>query len=168
MLLLDVLPGMVIGLVASLVLVIYRSSRPHISSLGRVPGAPAAYADMTRHPESAPIPGVLIVRLDAPLYYANALTFRDQVKTLAEQRGDALRAVVFDAETQEELDVTSSEVLVGLIRGLQDKDLAVYLAEAHAPVIAWAKRTELYEMIGDAHVFPTVDAAARVGGRRVR
>ncbi len=76
-------------------------------------------------------------------------------------RGDTLHAVVFDAETQEELDVTSSEVLVGLIRGVQDKGLAVYLAEAHAPVIAWAKRTELYELIGDAHTYPTVDAAVR-------
>jgi high affinity sulfate transporter 1 len=53
-LLIDVLEGMIIGVVASLVLVIYRSSRPHLSSLGRVPGAPGAYTDLTRHPENVP------------------------------------------------------------------------------------------------------------------
>ena len=81
-LLIDVLQGMVIGLVASLLFVIYRSSRPHLSSLGRVPGVPGAYSDLSRHPENTPVPGVLIVRLDAQLYYANALTVRDQVKAM--------------------------------------------------------------------------------------
>ena len=49
----DVLEGMMIGLLASLAFVIYRSSRPHLSSLGRVPGAPGAYSDLTRHPENS-------------------------------------------------------------------------------------------------------------------
>jgi MFS superfamily sulfate permease-like transporter len=60
-LLIDVLQGMIIGVLASLVFVIYRSSRPHISSLGRVAGVPGAYSDLTRHPEDTPVPGVLIV-----------------------------------------------------------------------------------------------------------
>jgi MFS superfamily sulfate permease-like transporter len=59
-LLIDVLQGMVIGLVGSMLFVIYRSSKPHISSLGRVPGTPGAYSDLTRHPENMPVPGVLI------------------------------------------------------------------------------------------------------------
>ena len=79
-LLIDVLEGMVIGLVASLVFVIYRSSRPHLSSLGRVPGVPGAYTDLGRHPENTPVPHMLILRLDGPLYYANALTTRDKIK----------------------------------------------------------------------------------------
>jgi len=67
-LVIDVLEGMMIGLLASLAFVIYRSSRPHLSSLGRVPGVDGAYADLTRHPETERVPGVLIVRLDARLY----------------------------------------------------------------------------------------------------
>ena len=81
-LLIDVLQGMLIGLFASLAFVVYRSSRPHLSSLGRIPGTPGAYSDLTRHPENTPVPGVLIVRLDGPLYYANALTVRDGVRDL--------------------------------------------------------------------------------------
>ena len=76
-LLIDVLEGMVIGLVASMLFVVYRTARPHVSSLGRVPGCRAPTADMGRHPEATPVPGVLIVRPDAQLYYANALTVRD-------------------------------------------------------------------------------------------
>ena len=88
--LIDVLQGMIIGLVASLVFVVYKTSRPHVSSLGRVPGVPGAYSDLTRHPENVPVPGVLIVRLDAQLYYANALTYRDRVKAMVEEM-DQLR-----------------------------------------------------------------------------
>jgi len=54
----DVLQGMIIGVVASLVFVIYKTSRPHISSLGRVPGVPGAYSDLSRHPENTPIRGI--------------------------------------------------------------------------------------------------------------
>ena len=81
-LLIDVLQGMLIGLLASLVLVIYRSSRPHVSSLGRVPGVPGAYTSLERHPENIPVPGVLILRLDSPMTYYNALTVRDQLKAM--------------------------------------------------------------------------------------
>jgi MFS superfamily sulfate permease-like transporter len=160
-LLIDVLQGMVIGLLASLLLVIYRSSRPHLSSLGRVPDAPAAYSDLTRHPANIPVPGVLIVRLDAPLYYANALTFRDRVKALVTAQGATLRAVVLDAETQDQLDVTSAEVVAGLVKELQAKGLAVYVAEVHAPVVEFARHTALRGLLDTAHVFPTVDAAVR-------
>ena len=57
MILIDVLQGMMIGLLASLAFVVYRSSQPHLSSLGRVPGVPGAYADVVRHPDSQPVPG---------------------------------------------------------------------------------------------------------------
>ena len=81
----DVLQGMLIGLFASILLVVYQSSRPHMASLGRVPGVPGAYSDLMRHPENHPVPGVLILRLDAPMYYANALTVRDRIKALVEE-----------------------------------------------------------------------------------
>ena len=80
--LVDVLQGMVIGLVASLIFVVYKSSRPHLSSLGRVPGIPGAYSDLSRHPENLAVPGILILRLDSPIYFANAQTVREQVKSL--------------------------------------------------------------------------------------
>ena len=115
--LIDVLQGMMIGLLASLAFVIYRSSRPHLSSLGRVPGVAGAYSDLARHPENAPVPGVLIVRLDAPMYYANALTARDRLKAMIRDASPPPQAVIFDAEGQDELDLTSADDAEGAGRG---------------------------------------------------
>jgi sulfate permease, SulP family len=159
--LIDVLEGMIIGLVASLVFVIYRSSRPHISSLGRVPGAPGAYSDLTRHPECIPVPGVLIARLDGQLYYANALTVRDRIKEMIEAAEPQPRVLIFDAAAQDEIDLTSTDALKSLVKELHAKGIAVYLADVHAPVREFSSRAGLLELIGEDHVFPTVDIAVR-------
>ncbi len=157
----DVLEGMIIGLVASVLLVLYHSSRPHIASLGRIPGIPGAYSDLERHPENSAVPGVLILRLDAPIYYASALTVRGRIKTLVDESGPSLRAVVLDAAGQDTLDVTSAEVLKGLIAELKEKGIDYYVAELHAPVREFGQRTGLDKMIGEDHLFPTVEAAVR-------
>jgi MFS superfamily sulfate permease-like transporter len=157
----DVLEGMLIGLLASLAFVVYRSSRPHLSSLGRVPGTPGAYSDIVRHPESRPVPGVLIVRLDAPMYYANALTARDRMKAMIGDVEPPPRAVVFDAEGQDDLDITSADMLKGLVADLRARGIAVSFANVHAPVLARARETELLDAVGDRSIFPTVDSAVR-------
>ena len=159
--LVDVLEGMIIGLVASLVFVIYKSSRPHIASLGRVPGVPGAYSDLERHPENIPVPGVLIVRLDSQLYFANALTVRDRVKALLAAMTPPAHAVIFDANAQEEIDVTSTNVLRGLLKELRDQEIAVYVAHLHEPVLEHGRKTGLVAAIGEDHIFPTVDLAVR-------
>lgn len=160
-LLIDVLEGMVIGVVASLVYVIYQSSRPHISSLGRVPGVPGAYSDLSRHPENRPVPGVLIVRLDGALYFANALTVRDRVKAMLEETQPAPRAVIFDASAQENLDLTSADVLKSLVKELQGSGVRVVFADVHAPVREFGRRTGLLDLIGEEHLFATVDIAVQ-------
>ena len=157
----DVLEGMMIGLLASLAFVIYRSSRPHISSLGRVPGVAGAYSDLARHPENSPVPGVLIVRLDAPMYYANALTARDGVKAMITEAASPPRAVVFDAEGQDDLDLTSAKVLISLVNELQASGIAVYFADVHGPVFGRARETGLLEAVDEERIFPTVDLAIR-------
>jgi SulP family sulfate permease len=157
----DVLEGMIIGLVASVLLVLYHSSRPHIASLGRIPGVPGAYSDLERHPENSAIPGVIILRLDAPIYYASALTVRGRIKTLVDEAGPSLRAVVLDAAGQDSLDVTSAEVLKGLVVELRDKGIDYYVAELHLPVRDFGQRAGLLELIGEDHLFPTIDAAVR-------
>ena len=156
-LLIDVLQGMIIGLVASLLLMIYRSSQPHVASLGRVPGVPNAFSDLVRHPENVPIPDVLIVRLDAPLYYANALTVRARIKALVAETTPQL--VILDGSSQDELDLTSVEVLVGVIKELQNQKITTYVADIHAPVLDVIQRTELGELLDPGTLFPTLSSA---------
>ena len=157
--LVDVLPGMIIGLVASLLLVIYRSSQAHLSVLGRQPGVPGKYADLARHPEAVPVPGLLIIRFDAPIYYANALTVRGRIEEIVQAEDMPPRAIVLDASAQDSLDVTSAEMLAKLVAKLQQAGAEVAAAEVHAPVLAFARTTGLLAVLGPERVFPTVDAA---------
>jgi SulP family sulfate permease len=160
-LLIDVLQGMIIGLLASLLFVIYRSSRARLSSLGRIPGVPGAYSDVARHPGDAPVPGIAIVRLDTPVYYANALTVRDAVRAMIADQEPPPGAVVLDVGTQDELDVTSTEMIKGLVKQLREAGLQVCFADVHAPILQRGRQTGLLEAIGEDSVFPTVDAAVR-------
>jgi MFS superfamily sulfate permease-like transporter len=116
---------------------------------------------MGRHPENIPVPGVVIVRLDAPLYYANALTVRDTVKSMLEESEAPPRAVIFDASVQDDLDFTGAEVLSGLVKELQGKGITVLIAEVHAPVREFARKTGLLDLVGEKNIFPTVELAVR-------
>ncbi len=160
-LLIDVLQGMLIGVMASLVLVIYRSSRPHISALGRVPGVPGAYTALERHPENAPLPELMILRLDSPMMYYNAITIRDRLKAMITAADPPPRAVILDAGVQDELDLTSAEVLRGFFTEMQGAGIAIYVAELHAPIAQFAERAGLAGILGEGHRFPTVEAAVR-------
>jgi MFS superfamily sulfate permease-like transporter len=157
----DVLQGMIIGLVASLIFVIYKSSRPHIGSLGRVPDVPGAYTDLARHPENIPVPGVLIVRIDSQIYYANALTTRDTVKAMIDETVPPPRVVILDAGAQEEIDVTSTAAITGLVNELRGRGIDVYMADVHAPVLENGRKTGLVPTIGEDRIFLTVDSAAK-------
>jgi MFS superfamily sulfate permease-like transporter len=107
------------------------------------------------------VPGVLIVRLDAPMYYANALTARDRVKALIREASPPPGAVVFDAEGQDELDLTSAEMLKGLVTELRGSGMQIAFASVHAPVMERARETGLLDVIGDGHVYATLDLAVK-------
>ncbi len=157
----DVLQGMLIGLICSLLLIIYQSSRPHLSVLGRDPSIPGHYSDLVRHPENTAVPGVLILRLDAPIYYANANTVREKIKKLIREADPQPRALILDSAGQDSLDVTSSDMLISLVRELKDKGIDIYVTEVHVPVLEFSQRTELFEVIGEDQIYPTVDYAVR-------
>jgi sulfate permease, SulP family len=157
----DVLPGLVIGVVSMLLLVVYHASRPHLSVLGSVPGTPGAYGDVGRHPDYEQPPGLLAVRLEAPLFYANTTPVRDRVKSLVGSREPPPRVVILDLGANGRLDITSAEMLGELVRVLRSAGVDVVLAEVRAPVLDMASRTGLLEILGDDHVFHTVDEAAQ-------
>jgi SulP family sulfate permease len=94
---LDVLPGLVIGVTSMLLLFIFISSRAHVTVLGRLPGAPGAFGAVDRHPETEPVAGVLVLRLESPLFYANATPVRDRIKALVGAADPTPHVVVLDA-----------------------------------------------------------------------
>lgn len=94
---LDVLPGLVIGVTSMLLLFIFISSRAHVTVLGRLPGAAGAFGAVDRHPETEPVAGVLVLRLESPLFYANATPVRDRIKALVGAADPTPHVVVLDA-----------------------------------------------------------------------
>ena len=92
----DTLPGLVIGVIVSLVLLLYRSSRPHVAELGRVAGTDDQFTDVDRHPDNRVEPDVAVLRVEAGLYFANAEAVRQAVKARAATPGTV--GIVIDAE----------------------------------------------------------------------
>ena len=88
----DVLTGLVIAVVLSLIFIVYRASRPYIALLGRAPGSTVEFGDIVRHPEYETMPGLMIVRVDAPLYFLNAGVAQTMIREIAATQPTAARA----------------------------------------------------------------------------
>jgi sulfate permease, SulP family len=160
----DVLPGLVIGVAAMLLLVIYHASRPQIGSLGRVPGEPGAYGEIGRHPDYDRIPDMLVLRLEAPLFYANATPVRDRIKTLIGMTAPPPKALIIDLGGNERLDITSAEMLNGLVQTMHSAGVDVALADVRQPVITMARRSGLARRLGEGRIFHTIDEAVQAVG----
>jgi SulP family sulfate permease len=160
----DVLPGLILGVLAMLVLFIFNSTRPHIGILGRVPGVRGAYGDVTRHTDYAPVPGLLILRLESPLFYANATPIRDRVKFLVGSSDPTPRFVVLDAGANDALDITSAEMLDQLATTLSSAGVTLVFADIRQAVIEMARRTGLLKDVGPDRLFHTIDEAVHALG----
>ncbi len=154
-----VLQGVLIGVLFSLLLLIYRSSIPHLSQLGKVPDDSGVYSDISLHPENLLLPGVVILRLNSPIYYGNALTVRDKMVEMIKASDQPVTAVLFDSTVQYALDITSSNMLKSLIKRLHNQGIAIYFAEVQDPVLDFSAKTGLLDVVGADHLFSTVDAA---------
>ena len=137
--LIDVLAGMVIGIVCAIAMVAVLSSRPHVASLGSVPGVAHAYSDLERHPEAVPIPGILVVSLHEPMYFANAQSVQDRLTELLESTQPSPRALVIDAGSQDTIDVTAARTLAELLAELEQRKIPLFVAELHQPVRAYLR-----------------------------
>jgi sulfate permease, SulP family len=156
---LDVLPALIIGVVTSIILLVYRASRPRVSVLGHNPALPGAFLDIGRHPEAMPIPGLLVVRPVAPLFYANAQAVVDAIEEHVATAVDRPTAVIIDIDASDEIDITSAEQLNKLAENLERERIPLALAHAHQPTLTLARRAGLLTKVGDDHVFPNVQAA---------
>jgi SulP family sulfate permease len=120
----DTLPGLFIGIAVSLLLLLYRASRPHIAELGRVPGTAGQFTDRDRHPENEAVPGVIVARVESGLFFANVDTVRDALRAAARRPGT--HAVILDAEAIAFVDATAVKALTELAESFgPDVQLAV-------------------------------------------
>ncbi|MFC4605991.1 SulP family inorganic anion transporter [Rhodococcus kronopolitis] len=121
-LLFDTLPGLVIGIGVSMLLLLYRSSRPHVAALAK---EGSLWVDAERHPDLATRPDVVVVRVEAGLFFANADHVKESIEALCT---DATRVVVLDAETSPFVDVSAAEMLMQLRDTLGRKGIELRVA----------------------------------------
>ncbi|MGZ6695016.1 MAG: SulP family inorganic anion transporter [Solirubrobacteraceae bacterium] len=155
--LLGVLAGIAIAVGLSILNIFRRAWWPYQTTLGRVPGLPGQH-DRSLHPDAEQIPGLVIFRFDAPLFFANVRTFRDQIRRLA--RADPRpRWILIAAEPITDVDTTAADILRTLDEELNAEGTSLVFAELKDPVRAKLERYELIGPLDPAHFFPTLDAA---------
>jgi len=157
--LLGVLPGIAIAVALSVGNVFRRAWWPYQTVLGRVPGMPG-YHDVRSYPDAELLPGCVIFRFDAPLFFANTRTFREQIRELA--ASDPPPAwIIVAAEPMTDVDTTASDMLEDLDQDLNARGISLVFAEMKDPVRRKIERYELTRTINPLHFFPTVGDAAK-------
>ena len=151
----DTLPGLFIGIVVSLLLLLYRASRPHVAVLGQVPGTSGQYGDIQRHPENELEPGIALLRVEGGLFFANADTVRAAVRAHAAEPGT--RAVVLDAETAPFIDVSAARMLVQVTDDLRRLGVELVLTRSVGQVRDVLRRADTAATLPPA--YPSVQAA---------
>ncbi|MEW2417060.1 sulfate permease [Streptomyces sp. NPDC046866] len=162
--LLGVLTGIAIAVALSVLNVFRRAWWPYHTVLGRVRGL-EGYHDVRSYPEAERLPGLVIYRFDAPLFFANARTFRDAIRRLAEA-DPRPNWIVVAAEPMTDVDTTAADVLEELDETLNADRVHLVFAELKDPVRRKIERYELTRTIDPRHFFPTVEAAVEAYRRR--
>ena len=153
----DVLTGLVIAVVLSLIFIVYRASRPYIALLGQAPGRPAEFGDMLRHPEYEQIPGLMMVRLDAPLYFLNAGVAQIMIRELAATQPQP-RAVLIDLGASGDLDIPTMDLLADVAVKLRGRDVTLMLAQVHGAVRDRLERAHVMDVIGLENIYLSLAA----------
>ena len=153
-----VMQGIGIALAVAIAEFLWDGWRPHSAVLGRVDGV-RGYHDVARYPDARRVPGLVLFRWDAPLFFANAELFRQRLSRAIASSPTPVRRVVVTAEPVTSIDITSADMLRELEASLRASGIELCFAEMKDPVKDKLRRFELFERFGDAGFQPTVGAA---------
>ena len=156
-LVLGVLPGLLLAVFLSAGIILLHLSRPSASVLGRSPDG-QSFVSVQRVTEAQTPPGLLIFRLDAPLFAINAKAMRELVRDAVQQAPAPTEVVLFDMEMTPELDIGSVDQLLDLYRELQADGIELWLARVHNTAAGMLERSGAADTIGSEHIFAQVAA----------
>ncbi|MBL8705124.1 MAG: sulfate permease [Rhodospirillales bacterium] len=157
---LGAIPGIGLAIVIAVIEFLWDGWRPHSAVLGRVDGI-KGYHDITRYPEARRVPGLVLFRWDAPLFFANAELFGQRVLDAVAASPTEVRRVVVAAEPVTSVDVTAADALAELDETLQAAGVELCFAELKDPVKDKLKRFGLLARFDSEHFFPTIGAAVQ-------
>ncbi len=155
---LGAIPGIGIAIVISVIEFLWDGWRPHFAVMGRVEGI-RGYHDVKRYPQARLVPGLVLFRWDAPLFFANAELFKQRVLDAVAASPTPVRRVVVAAEPVTSVDVTSADFLSELAQTLRESGIELCFAEMKDPVKDKLVRFRIFDRLGATNFFPTVGAA---------
>lgn len=150
--------GIAMGVALSLVVLIFKTSRPHIAVLGRVPGT-RYFRNLERFDDLETYEGMLMLRLDSQLYFANIQYFREKLESLVDDYDGSLNTVVINAESINAIDSSAMHILEELYSELKLKQIKMVFASVIGPVRDTMKRFGSFEKFGEESFFPNMDLA---------
>jgi SulP family sulfate permease len=152
--------GIVIGVGLSLIILIFRTSRPYVVELGKVPDSDF-YRNRNRFKDVLIDNEVLVFRFDAQLFYANASYFRDKLEEMTTEKGKGLQLIVLDAESINRVDSTGVEMLKERVRYYKKRNITFFFAGVKGPVRDALFRGGLLEEVSLGHFFMRANGAVR-------
>ncbi|MET4211429.1 sulfate permease [Bradyrhizobium sp. LA2.1] len=153
-----VIPGIGLAIAIAIIEFLWDGWRPHSAVLGRAHGV-KGYHDITRYPDARRVPGLVLFRWDAPLFFANAEFFRERVLDAVATSPTPVRWLVVAAEPVTSVDVTACDVVAELDRSLHAQGIEFCFAELKDPVKDKLKRFGLFAQLGENYFFPTIGVA---------
>lgn len=156
----DLLPGLLIAVALSLVWFIAAASRVRLAVLGRLPGD-AGYGDLVDHPDATTIPGLLLVRPDGPVFFANANPLRLGVLDLIRTTVAPPRVVVLDLSSSFRLSLPIIDTLTELDDELHQRGVELWLARVRSTATAELQASGLADRLGPTHLHTTLEDAAQ-------
>ena len=150
--------GIGVGVILSLVMVIYRSTRPHYATLGRIPGT-SFFRNTGRFEQLEERDDMLIFRFDADLYFANTNFFKEKLEEEAKAKGDALKYIVINAESISQVDSSALHALEEILREYREQGVHVVFTGVKGPLRDALNRANLMEYVGQDNFYLTVQEA---------
>jgi high affinity sulfate transporter 1 len=155
---LGAIPGIALAIVIAVIEFLWDGWRPHSAVLGRVERV-NGYHDIIRHPEARLIPGLVLFRWDAPLFFANADLFHERVLDAVASSPTPVRWLVVAAEPVTSVDITAADVVCELDDTLHAGGIELCFAEIKGPVKDKLKRFEVFKRLGEHTFFATIEEA---------
>jgi MFS superfamily sulfate permease-like transporter len=153
-----VIPGIGLAVLLAIIEFLWDGWRPYHAVLGRVDGV-RGYHDISRYPAARLVPGLMLFRWDAPIFFANAELFRQRVLEAKSKSPPPVKRIIITAAPVTDVDVTSADAIDELERTLAESGCELRFAEMKDPVKDKLKRYGLFERLGAANFYPTVGSA---------
>ncbi|MEZ4971034.1 MAG: solute carrier family 26 protein [Flavobacteriaceae bacterium] len=156
---LGIVDGILIGVLMSLLLMVYRTSKPHFAVLGNIKGSDY-YKNVDRFGDEVQIrPDILIVRFDSELYFGNSAYFRNQLFNFINAKGPALKAVILNAEAINYIDASASNMLIKVIEEIHNRNMEFYIAGATGPIRDIIFRSGIINCLHKEYLFVKIKEA---------